>query len=41
MGWTDETSEYWMKEDGTQTNFSKEVRVGVNRLFKRKILELR
>ena len=40
-GWTDETSKYWMKEDGTRTNFSKEVRVGVNRLFTKKILELR
>ena len=40
-GWTDEISEYWIKEDGTRTNFSKEVRVGVNRLFTKKILELR
>ena len=40
-GWTDEISEYWMKEDGTRINFSNEVRVGVNRLFTKKILELR
>ena len=40
-GWTDEISEYWIKEDGTRPNFNNEVRVGVNRLFTKKILELR
>jgi hypothetical protein len=41
MGWTDETIDYWMKEDGTRTMFNNEVRVFESSLFTKKILELR